>query len=316
MPAVVLVGAQWGDEGKGKATDLLGDSCDYVVKFNGGNNAGHTIVIGSGDDRREVCVAPAPERNPHTDVYAGDRQRCRRRPRRAVPGDRRAGVPGPRHLQARHQCERARHHALQPHPRQGDRAVPRLPTDRDDRTRHRPDLRRQDVAYRHPHPGPLRREHPSSEGRGRPRHQEPGPREDLQPPGGPRRRRRRGAPLLRRASSADGPRHLAAAGGGARPRRHRAARGRPGDAAGRRLRDVPVRHVLQRDRRGSVHRVPGSRPPGSTRSSRSSRPTRHGSAKARSRPSCSTTTASTSARLARSTARRPGGRAAAAGWTP
>ncbi len=45
MPAIVLVGAQWGDEGKGKATDLLGGVVDYVVKFNGGNNAGHTIVI-------------------------------------------------------------------------------------------------------------------------------------------------------------------------------------------------------------------------------------------------------------------------------
>ncbi len=47
MPAVVLVGAQWGDEGKGKATDLLGDRLDYVVRYNGGNNAGHTVVIGS-----------------------------------------------------------------------------------------------------------------------------------------------------------------------------------------------------------------------------------------------------------------------------
>ena len=46
MPAIVLVGAQWGDEGKGKATDLLGSQLDYVVKFNGGNNAGHTVVIG------------------------------------------------------------------------------------------------------------------------------------------------------------------------------------------------------------------------------------------------------------------------------
>ncbi|WP_226345399.1 adenylosuccinate synthase [Agilicoccus flavus] len=46
MPAIVLVGAQWGDEGKGKATDLLGDRIDYVVKFNGGNNAGHTVVVG------------------------------------------------------------------------------------------------------------------------------------------------------------------------------------------------------------------------------------------------------------------------------
>src|SRR5262245_65362774 len=45
MPAIVLVGAQWGDEGKGKATDLLGSRVDYVVKFNGGNNGGHTVVI-------------------------------------------------------------------------------------------------------------------------------------------------------------------------------------------------------------------------------------------------------------------------------
>ncbi len=47
MPAVVIVGAQWGDEGKGKATDLLAEHIDYVVKFNGGNNAGHTVVIGT-----------------------------------------------------------------------------------------------------------------------------------------------------------------------------------------------------------------------------------------------------------------------------
>src|SRR3954468_591961 len=47
MPAIVLVGAQWGDEGKGKATDLLGSRVNAVVKFNGGNNAGHTIVVGS-----------------------------------------------------------------------------------------------------------------------------------------------------------------------------------------------------------------------------------------------------------------------------
>ncbi|MEO6715604.1 MAG: adenylosuccinate synthase [Mycobacteriales bacterium] len=45
MPAVVLVGAQWGDEGKGKATDLLGDRVDYVVRYQGGNNAGHTVVV-------------------------------------------------------------------------------------------------------------------------------------------------------------------------------------------------------------------------------------------------------------------------------
>ena len=49
MPAIAIIGAQWGDEGKGKATDLLGGRVDYVVKFNGGNNAGHTVVIRQDD---------------------------------------------------------------------------------------------------------------------------------------------------------------------------------------------------------------------------------------------------------------------------
>jgi adenylosuccinate synthase len=48
MPAIVLVGAQWGDEGKGKATDLLGEQVQYVVRYQGGNNAGHTVVTPDG----------------------------------------------------------------------------------------------------------------------------------------------------------------------------------------------------------------------------------------------------------------------------
>ncbi len=46
MPAIVLVGAQWGDEGKGKIVDLLSETADWVVRFQGGNNAGHTLVVG------------------------------------------------------------------------------------------------------------------------------------------------------------------------------------------------------------------------------------------------------------------------------
>src|SRR6476660_7341828 len=57
MPAIVIVGAQWGDEGKGKATDLLGSRVDYVVKFNGGNNAGHTVVIG--DQKYALHLLPS-----------------------------------------------------------------------------------------------------------------------------------------------------------------------------------------------------------------------------------------------------------------
>ncbi len=49
MPAIVLIGAQWGDEGKGKATDLLGGSLQWVVRYQGGNNAGHTVVLPDGE---------------------------------------------------------------------------------------------------------------------------------------------------------------------------------------------------------------------------------------------------------------------------
>lgn len=57
MPAIVLLGAQWGDEGKGKATDLLGDRVDYVVRYQGGNNAGHTVVIG--DQKYALHLLPS-----------------------------------------------------------------------------------------------------------------------------------------------------------------------------------------------------------------------------------------------------------------
>ncbi|HVK20286.1 MAG TPA: adenylosuccinate synthase [Actinokineospora sp.] len=50
MPAIVLIGAQWGDEGKGKATDLLGERVQWVVRYQGGNNAGHTVVLPDGEN--------------------------------------------------------------------------------------------------------------------------------------------------------------------------------------------------------------------------------------------------------------------------
>ncbi|AGP29969.1 adenylosuccinate synthase [Corynebacterium terpenotabidum] len=57
MTAIIVVGAQWGDEGKGKATDILGGHVDYVVKPNGGNNAGHTVVVGG--EKYELKLLPA-----------------------------------------------------------------------------------------------------------------------------------------------------------------------------------------------------------------------------------------------------------------
>src|SRR3954452_24556052 len=46
MPAIALLGAQWGDEGKGKATDAIGDRVDDVAKFNCGKNPGHALIVG------------------------------------------------------------------------------------------------------------------------------------------------------------------------------------------------------------------------------------------------------------------------------
>lgn len=70
MPAVVIVGAQWGDEGKGKATDLLGESVDFVVKPNGGNNAGHTVVVKG--EKFELKLLPAGILSPQVNPVIGN----------------------------------------------------------------------------------------------------------------------------------------------------------------------------------------------------------------------------------------------------
>ena len=104
MPAIVLVGAQWGDEGKGKATDLLGDRVDLVVKFNGGNNAGHTVVIG--DEKYALHLLPSGILTPG--CRPGDRQRRRGRPLRAGRGARRADRARCRREPTEDQQQRAR----------------------------------------------------------------------------------------------------------------------------------------------------------------------------------------------------------------
>jgi adenylosuccinate synthase len=70
MPAIVIVGAQWGDEGKGKATDLMGDSVDFVVRYQGGNNAGHTVVIG--EESYALHLLPSGVLSPHSVPVIGN----------------------------------------------------------------------------------------------------------------------------------------------------------------------------------------------------------------------------------------------------
>ncbi|WP_350258044.1 adenylosuccinate synthase [Scrofimicrobium sp. R131] len=70
MPGIIVVGTQWGDEGKGKATDQLGSNVEVVVKFNGGNNAGHTVVVGG--EKYALHLLPAGILTPHATPVIGN----------------------------------------------------------------------------------------------------------------------------------------------------------------------------------------------------------------------------------------------------
>ena len=70
MPATVVLGAQWGDEGKGKLVDQLASTLGWVVRFQGGNNAGHTVVIG--DRTIKLHLLPSGITNPEATLILGD----------------------------------------------------------------------------------------------------------------------------------------------------------------------------------------------------------------------------------------------------
>jgi adenylosuccinate synthase len=70
MPATVVVGLQWGDEGKGKTTDLLAESVAIVVRYQGGDNAGHTVVLG--DEVFKLHLVPSGVLHPHITPVIGN----------------------------------------------------------------------------------------------------------------------------------------------------------------------------------------------------------------------------------------------------
>ena len=131
MPGIVVVGAQWGDEGKGKATDQLGDRVDFCVRYSGGNNAGHTVVVGG--ERYALHLLPSGILNPgctpvigngvvvDLDVLFSE-----------IDGLAARGVDASSLLISR---ERAPHHQLPPGDRQGHRTLPRQGQDRHHRAR-------------------------------------------------------------------------------------------------------------------------------------------------------------------------------------
>lgn len=70
MPGIIVMGAQWGDEGKGKATDQLGDRVDYCVRYSGGNNAGHTVVVNG--EKYALHLLPSGVLNPGVTPVLGN----------------------------------------------------------------------------------------------------------------------------------------------------------------------------------------------------------------------------------------------------
>ena len=153
MPTLIVVGAQWGDEGKGKIVDLLTDRADLVVRYAGGNNAGHTIIIGG--EKFVLHLIPSGILHAKKRCFLGGGMvldpeaflaevekldRARREDRHAAE-DRPRDAPD---------------HALPQDDRPREREAARQAQDRHDRPRHRPGLRRQGRAHRHPRRRPAR----------------------------------------------------------------------------------------------------------------------------------------------------------------
>ena len=70
MPGIALLGTQWGDEGKGKVTHLMADAMDMVVRYQGGNNAGHTVIVGSETFKLHLLPAGIQPRPSESEIRA------------------------------------------------------------------------------------------------------------------------------------------------------------------------------------------------------------------------------------------------------
>ena len=309
---VVVVGTQWGDEGKGKIVDWLTDHAQGVVRFQGGHNAGHTLVIGGPQDRAasDSVRASCARRSPATSATAScsRRRRCSRKSTCSKPP---ASTSRSR-LKISEACPLILpHHAALDQAREaakGDRQ------DRHDRPRHRARLRRQGRAPRDPAAGPLSPRALRGEAGRSARLPQLHAEELFQAPTRSiftrRSTRRWRSPSACKPMVADVPRLLyEAQQAGEQP----AVRRRAGHAARRRSRHLSVRDLEQlRGRRGGGGR--GRRPDRPALRARASpRPIPRAWARARFRPSSRTTSAGSLQAAATSSARRPGG-ARRCGW--
>ena len=148
---VVVIGAQWGDEGKGKIVDWLTESAQGVVRFQGGHNAGHTLVIGG----RKTVLRLIPSGVLHEGVADPNRQWRRALAVGAAAGDPRARSRRRRGPLAAAHLARVPARASDPRrARPGARVGARRRQDRHDRSRHRSRIRGQGRASRAARAGP------------------------------------------------------------------------------------------------------------------------------------------------------------------
>ena len=307
---IAVLGAQWGDEGKGKIVDMLTPHFSTVARYQGGHNAGPHGVRG----RPEVRAPPHPVGHPARRRDVHDRQRRGDRSRRAVQGSGRAGTR--RRVGGRtpaRQREGAHHPAVSPRARRAVGGAPRRAQDRHDVARHRSRLRGQDRTPRHPRVRRAGRSRGARD-RGARERQRAQPRDQgfdarlaagVRPAGGPGR-----------ADEAVGGRRVAGPAPDDRGGEVGALRRRPGHAAGHRPRHLSVRDLVKRLDWRRLHGVRGGAQGDRRRAGRGQGLHHPGGGGAAADRAQRAIWPIACARRARSTAPPPDARAAAAGTTP
>ena len=251
MPATIIVGTQWGDEGKGRFTDLFAKEMHLVVRYQGGHNAGHTLVVDG--ETFALQLIPSGVLYGHITPVIGN----------GVVVDPQVLLDEVAMLEARGiDCSRLKvsgnAHLILPYHqlhRPGDGAAPGQERPRHHQARHRTGVRRQGIPRRHPRAGPLRPQDLPREAHAGAQGQGADARQGLQPALADRRRdrghlpRRPGAPAAAVRGRHGQPGARGAGGRPARPLRGGAGHlPRPGP------RDVSVRDVVQPDRGRRVPR--------------------------------------------------------------
>ena len=195
MPCSVVVGAQWGDEGKGKIVDLLAERADVVARYQGGNNAGHTLVLG--EETYKLRLVPSGILYPGTICVMGNG--CVIDPEVLI--EELDGLEA-RGIDTSGLRISGDAHLIMPWHRIIDADSELMLgslADRHHPPRHRPGLRRQGRARRHPRPGPAGREDPARQDPDRALGQERAAAQDLPPAAARQGRADRGDAALRRA---------------------------------------------------------------------------------------------------------------------